>query len=141
VLLRVGQNTYNLLLMPRCSSFLVLILVFAASLAPLSARGSRQQYGKIKGQVVDINDAKILRADVVIVGEGLRWRLTTNDEGEFETLLPTGEYQFSVEANGFRRFSSRRFEIESGETQRFNIKMKVAQSINLIPVKSDSQID
>jgi hypothetical protein len=127
--------------MPRCSSFLVLILVFAASLAPLSARGSRQQFGKIKGQVVDINDARILRAEVVIAGEGLRWRLTTNDEGEFETLLPTGEYQFSVEADGFQRFSSQRIEIKSGKTQRFNIKMKMAQPINLIPVKSDSQTD
>jgi hypothetical protein len=141
VLLRVGQNTYNLLLMPRCSSFLVLILVFAASLAPLSARGSRQQFGKIKGQVVDINDARILRAEVVIAGGGLRWRLTTNDAGEFETSLPTGEYQFSVEADGFQRFSSQRIEIKSGKTQRFNIKMKMAQPINLIPVKSDSQTD
>jgi hypothetical protein len=127
--------------MPRCSSFLVLILVFAASLAPLSARGSRQQFGKIKGQVVDINDARILRAEVVIAGGGLRWRLTTNDAGEFETSLPTGEYQFSVEADGFQRFSSQRIEIKSGKTQRFNIKMKMAQPINLIPVKSDSQTD
>ena len=127
--------------MPRCSSFLVLILVFAASLAPLSARGSRQQFGKIKGQVVDINDARILRAEVVIAGGGLRWRLTTNDAGEFKTSLPTGEYQFSVEADGFQRFSSQRIEIKSGKTQRFNIKMKMAQPINLIPVKSDSQTD
>ena len=140
LLLRVAQNTYNPFMMIRCASFLVVILVFAAILTPASAAGG-PRLGKIKGLVVDTNQARVFRAEILILGGGRRWRLTTNEEGEFETSLPTGEYQFSVEADGFRRFSSQIFAIKSGKTQRFNIKMKVAQPINLTPAKSDSQSD
>ena len=141
MLLRVGQNTYNLLLMPRCSSFLVVIILLAASLTPAAGGAPLKKFGKIKGRVVDINNARIGRADLLIVGEGLSWRLTTNTEGEFETALPVGEYKLSVEANGFDRFASQNFEIKSGKTQRFNIEMHVARPQSLVPASPDRESD
>ena len=125
--------------MPRCSSIVLLIAVLAASFTPVAGRVSLKQFGKIKGRVVDINDARIVRADVLIVGEGLQWRLVTNSDGEFETSVPIGEYQLSVEAPGFRRFASQKFQVKSGKTQSFNIKMQVAQLI--VPAAPDRESD
>ena len=127
--------------MPRCSSFLVVIVLIAASLTPVAALTRRAQFGKIKGRVVDIYNARIVRADVLVSGEGLRWRLRTNSEGEFEMSLPIGEYQLSVGAEGFRRSPSQKFEIKSGKTQRFNIEMHVAKPESLMPTSPDRESD
>lgn len=141
VLLGLAHNTYNLLLMPGYSSFVLIIALVAASLTPVAGRAPVKQFGKIKGRVVDINNARIVRAEVLIAGEGLRWRLRTNSEGEFEMSLPIGEYQLSVDANGFRRSASQKFEIKSGKTQRFNIEMKVMTLDRLLLAVSDPQSD
>jgi len=127
--------------MPRCSSFLIVIILLVGSLTSVGALTPRAQLGKIKGRVVDVNSARIFRADVLIVGEGLRWRMRTNSEGEFETSLPIGDYQFSVEAEGFRRFASQKFSIKSGKTQRFNIEMHMAQPELLVPASPDREFD
>jgi hypothetical protein len=141
VLLRLAQNTYNLLLMPRCSAFVVVIVLLVGSLTPVTGRASLKKFGKIKGRVVDINNARIARADLLIVGEGLSWRLITNTEGEFETALPVGEYKLSAEANGFDRFASQKFKIKSGKTQRFNIEMQIARPQLLVPASPDRESD
>jgi len=67
--------------------------------------------------------------------------MRTNSEGEFETSLPIGDYQFSVEAEGFRRFASQKFSIKSGKTQRFNIEMHMAQPELLVPASPDREFD
>lgn len=141
MLLRLAQNTYNPLLMPRYSSLLVLIVLLVASLTPVRALTPRAQFGKIKGRVVDVNSARIFKADVVIVGEGLRWRLTTNSEGEFEMSLPVGEYQLSVEADGFRRFASEKFQIKTGKTKSFSIEMQIRKPDMLVPASPDRESD
>jgi Carboxypeptidase regulatory-like domain len=125
--------------MPRCSSFLVVIILMVASFTPVAGRPALKQFGKIKGRVVDVNKARIVGADVLIAGEGLRFRITTNSDGEFETALPIGEYQFSVEAPGFRRFASQKFEIKTRKTQSFSIEMQVAQL--QVPASPDRESD
>ena len=137
MLLRLGQNTYNLLLMPRYSSFVLIIALIAASLTPVAGHASLKQSGKIKGRVVDVLNARIPRADVLIVGEGLRWRTMTDSEGEFEMSLPVGEYQLSVEAKHVRRSASQKFQIKAGKTQRFNIEMQVKEPEMLVPAVSN----
>jgi hypothetical protein len=127
--------------MSRCSAFLVVIVLLVGSLTPVAGHESLKQFGKIKGQVVDINNARIVRAEVLIVGEGLSWRLMTNSEGEFESSLPIGEYQLSIEASGFRRFASQKFSIKSGKTQRFNIEMQVARPQMPVPASPDRESD
>jgi hypothetical protein len=115
--------------------------LFAFSLSPISGSGKSKQFGKIKGRVVDINNARVFRADVLIVGEGLRWRLSTNTEGEFETSLPVGEYRLFIEANGFRGFASPKFEIKSSKAKSFNIEMRMAKSEMLVPAISGPPSD
>ena len=140
MLLRLGQNTYNLLLMPRCSSFLVVIVLLIASVSPVRALTPHARFGKIKVRVVDIMNARIVGAQVTIVGEGLRWRIMTNSEGELETSLPAGAYQLSVEANGFRPAASEKLQIKSGKTQRLNIQVQVMKAIMPVPAVSDPLI-
>ena len=141
MLLRLAQNTYNLLLMPRCSSFLVVIILLVTSLTPVAALTPRAQFGKIKGRVVDMNSARIFKAEVLLAGEGLKWRVTTNSEGEFEMSVPVGEYQLSVEADGFRRSASQKFQIKAGKTKSFNIEMQIRKSDMLVPASTDRESD
>jgi hypothetical protein len=133
VLLPVAQNKYNPLLMLRSVSFAVLVALLCANLSAGAATPPKTQTGKIKGVVVDVNDARIVFAEVLVVGGGLRRHLKTNAEGEFESSLPTGEYQFLVQAEGFRPFQSAHFEITRRKTQRFTVKMKIAPPIVLMP--------
>jgi hypothetical protein len=109
------------------------MVMLVGSFMPVAAPASPKQFGKIRGRVVDINKARIVRADLLIFGAGRSWRLMTNTEGEFEIALPVGEYQLSVEAGGFRRFASQKFSLKSGKTQRFNIEMQIAQPQTLVP--------
>ena len=119
--------------MPRYSSLLVAIFLIAASLTPAAGRASPKQFGKVKGRVVDVNNARIVQAEVLIIGEGLSWRLMTNTAGEFETALPIGDYQISIEADGFQRVAPQKFQIKAGKTQRFNLKMQIRKSEMLVP--------
>ena len=141
MLLRLGDNKYNPLLMSRCSAFVLIMALIATSLTPVAGGAPLKEFGKIKGRVVDVNNARIFRADVLVVGEGLRWHMRTNSEGEFETSLPIGEYQFSVEAKGFRRFASQKFQVKSGKTQRFNIEMQIKKPEMPVPAVSDPPSD
>ena len=124
--------------MPRYSSFLIAIVLLAAGLTPVTTRAWPKQLGKITGQVVDINDARIVRARVVIVGQNLDLRLLTNVEGEFETSLPPGEYWLSISADGFRSFEAQKFQIKSGKTKHFNVEMQVKQPQETVPAASPS---
>ncbi|HYW71689.1 MAG TPA: carboxypeptidase-like regulatory domain-containing protein [Pyrinomonadaceae bacterium] len=127
--------------MPRIASFLVVIALATALVVPAAALASETKVGKVRGRVVDINDARITSADVLIVGSGANrgsnWRLKTNDAGEFEASLPAGEYQFSIQANGFRRFSSKPFVVKAARTESFNIQMQVAPVIDTVPANSN----
>jgi carboxypeptidase family protein len=134
MLLRLAQNTYNPLLMPRCASFAVLIVLLCVSLTSIAAPAPRAQFGKIKGTVVDMNEARIVTAEVAIVGGVLSWRVRTDTNGEFEMSLPVGEYQFSIDAPGFETVPARHFEIKKSRTYRVEVKMREAKpKARLVP--------
>jgi Carboxypeptidase regulatory-like domain len=97
------------------------------------ALAAKPSPGKIKGEVIDINKAKVSGAVITIECKDFPRQLRTNDNGEFETSLPADTYRIRVEANGFDRFVSRPFKLKSGKTQRFNIEMHVAKPIGLMP--------
>ena len=82
--------------------------------------------GKIQGVLLDINDARIVGARVIIENGKLKRELTSADEGNFEIELPAGSYQIRVEANGFRKFELSPFKVKAGVTEMINIHMEVA---------------
>jgi len=127
--------------MPRCASFLIAIVLLATCLTSVTGRASLKQLGIIKGQVVDVNNSRIVRAHVTVVGQNVDLRLLTSVEGEFETPLPPGDYWLSVSADGFRHFETQKFQLKSGKTKSFNIEMQVKQPEMTVPAAAAPESD
>jgi len=88
---------------------------------------SKSHTGKIKGTILDVNYARVLNALVRVNGGETRRSLRSNDEGQFEISLPAGNYEVTVEANGFRRFVYSSLKVQPDETEMINIHLEVAK--------------
>ena len=110
---------------------LLIILVSILATVPCVGQqrpspGRQKSVGKIQGVLLDINDARIVGAKITIEGGQFKRELRSGNEGDFETQLPAGSYQISVEANGFRRFELSPFKVKPNVTEMINIHMEVA---------------
>ena len=111
-------------------TFLFIVVVFlilgTTTLLGQQRPVSSQETGKIQGVVLDVNDARIMGAAIVIENGGIKRELKSSSEGDFETRLPAGTYQISVKANGFRKFELSPFKVKANVTEMINIHMEVA---------------
>src|SRR6266498_4550974 len=89
--------------------------------------------GKIKGTILDANDARVVNAVVRIYGGETKRGLKSNSEGQFEISLPAGYYESTVEANSFRRFVYSSLKVQPGQTEMINIHLDVAPPKGLVP--------
>ena len=101
----------------------------AVSGAPLT----KQRLGRIKGSIRDINQARVLGAEVIVDGPEIHRRLFTDEYGEFEIAVPPGTYRIAIESNGFHRFRSEDIEVKRGKTQTMKIQLKVLAPMSLVP--------
>ena len=87
----------------------VLVLLFVPPVGLFAADGNSPVLYRIRGHVVDQNQAIIPGAKVTVVGIGKAQGRTvsTDTEGEFDLMLEPGEYRLAVEANGFSRQSQK----------------------------------
>ena len=112
---------------PMLLIILVSILVTVPCVGQQRTSSRRQKStGKIQGVLLDINDARIAGAKITIEGGQLKRELRSGDEGDFEIQLPTGSYQITVVANGFRKFEISPFKVKANVTEIINIHMEVA---------------
>jgi hypothetical protein len=89
---------------------------------------------KVKGVLLDPQDARVVDATVTFWNEKLNRKAYLSEEGIFEISLPAGLYQFSVQSGGFRAFK-----IESLEIKADGVKeMKV--HLELEPIKGPHSI-
>ena len=124
----------------RNSARLAASLLLAVQLIPLTSKGapfSKPRPGKIRGQVFDVNKARVVNAIVIVRGIETHRQLVTDEYGEFEISLRPGIYQIAVDANGFRRFVSAETELKAGQTRTIEIQLKVASSAMLVPAGHD----
>ena len=122
------------------SALLAATLLLAVQLIPLTSKGvplSKPRPGKIRGQVFDVNKARVVNALVNVLGDETHRQLVTDEYGEFEISLRPGTYQIAVDANGFRRFVSAETELKAGQTRTIEIQLKVASAAGLVPAGSD----
>ena len=111
-----------------------LILISAAlSILPSSRKSSaKQPMGKIKGLVLDPNNARIAGARIIIESSrkiGFKSQLTSGEEGDFEIKVPVGIYYITVEANCFRRFEGWELKVNPKVTEMINIHLEVGACI------------
>lgn len=122
------------------SALLAATLWLAVQLLPLTSQGapfSKPPPGKIRGQVFDVNKARVVNALVTVSGGETQRQLVTDEYGEFEISLRPGVYQIVADANGFRRFVSAETEVKAGQTRTIEIQLKVASDAMLGPAGSD----
>ena len=113
---------------PKYILLIILVSILATMLCVGQQRtssGRQKTDGKIQGVLLDINDARIVGAKIIIEGAQLKRELKSGDEGNFEIQLPAGSYQIRVEANGFRKFELSPFKVKASVTEMINIHMEV----------------
>jgi len=86
---------------------------------------AKKESGRIAGVVLDINEARVKGAKVIIKARDFSRAVVTGDAGEFEIGLPAGEYYFTVEANGFCRFEGELLKVKPKITEMVNIHLEV----------------
>ena len=111
----------------------MLTLIVASFIFPniwanqLSGSGPKQAVtGKIQGVLLDINDARIVAATVIVENAYFKRELKSGDEDDFEVQVPAGTYQIRVQANGFRKFELSPFKVRANTTEMINIHLDVA---------------
>ena len=82
--------------------------------------------GKLKGVVVDHQEARITGTQVRIRSSEFKADLKTNEAGEFESEVPVGVYEVSVESAGFKKFHRKGVKVEPSKTTPMKIKLKSA---------------
>jgi hypothetical protein len=89
-----------------------LITIFITALAGVTALfaqtsiSKQQSNGTIKGKILDPTDARIAYARIIIKSKNLNQKVKADESGEYEIILPVGEYEIFAEQDGFH--SSRR---------------------------------
>jgi hypothetical protein len=113
----------------RCVFQIIVLSVLAAVVCVGQQRNSPESQnnnGKIQGVLLDINDARIVGARIIIESGQFKRQLRSGNEGDFEIQVPAGTYQIKVEANGFRKFELSPFKVKANVTEMINIHMEVA---------------
>src|SRR5882724_1037629 len=80
-----------------------------------------QATGKIKGIVLDPNEARIPAVTILIEGGHVTRRLTTNDLGEYESEVPAGTYHIKADLPNYFPFQRAAIRVESGKTVTINV--------------------
>jgi hypothetical protein len=82
----------------------VAALLLATNLTTFPARPQApagRPVGRLTGAVVDINEARMAGASVIITGGGVTRTINTDEEGMYRIELPPGIYRLRVESTGF----------------------------------------
>jgi hypothetical protein len=114
---------------------IVVLLVLSAGLA-LSQSDTAVVFGVVK----DPSGSAIAGAAVQLRNEatGSSRQLTSNDNGLFYfTLLPSGTYEFSVEAAGFKQYRDSHVRIQVAQVGRIDVPMELGSTTELLEVEGN----
>src|SRR5580658_3447920 len=116
-------------------TILVVLLVVSAGLA-LSQSDTAVVFGVVK----DPSGSAIAGATVVLRNEatGTTRELQSNDNGLFYfTLLPSGSYEFSVEAAGFKQYRDSHVRIHVAQVGRIDVPMELGKTSEILEVEGN----
>ena len=102
--------------------------VITLLVAPLLVVG--QQPGEnLRGLIVDLMNARVARAKILIVSGSQKREVLSDEMGEFSVEVPAGAYQITIASPGFRVAKLRKIRVQSGRVKEIRVVMQV------IPVK------
>ena len=109
-----------------CSISLV-ILILANSFTPKAeplTQSSIQSTGKLVGLVLDINEARVPAAKIIIVSKGFRLEAVSAEDGSYEIALPEGKYNITVLRDDFYPFRKAGVQIQPNVTTKLDVTLK-----------------
>ena len=93
-------------------------------LTPQIGAAGRQDTVKLKGVVLDPQDARIVRASITLENDKLKRVVYSNEEGSFEAQLPAGVYQLTVESNGFKKLHTKALQVKYDDVDDLTIHLE-----------------
>jgi hypothetical protein len=118
------------------SGLLVALLAFLPALAQVD-----YSTATLRGTVTDPQGAVIVSATVTATntGTGVSKSATTQTDGHYQIPgLPPGFYQISVEAKGFAKEVAKGVELNVGQSQTYDARMKVGTAGETVEVSAES---
>ena len=119
----------------------LLVLTFCLLAVTVMAFG--QSAAAITGKVVDPQGAAIANAVVSakLIDQSTVTTAQTNSDGAyFIPSLATGQYEVTIEANGFAKSVIPSFHLDIGQTARFDVTMKIGTKKDVVEVTSAAPI-
>ncbi|MBL8212648.1 MAG: TonB-dependent receptor, partial [Bryobacterales bacterium] len=117
-----------------------LLAALALSLSLLPAQGTTS---RALGTVKDSTGALIPGANVILTNEGTNaaFTVTSSDAGAFafEAVQP-GSYTVSVEAPGFKKFTSKGNQVSIGQPSTINVTLEVGDLSQTVEVESVAEV-
>src|SRR5215475_11052469 len=116
------------------------VLSLIALLASISAF-AQSDYGSISGFAKDPSGAVVPRAKVTVRNEGTREERTTstNESGYYVvTNLPPSLYTVSVEASGFKKFTTEHNKLDPNSTLAVNAELAVGSATESVDVTASA---
>ena len=96
-----------------------------------------ESIGIVSGTVSDPSGAKINQAAVHLQSNSLQRDIRTDNSGVFSLPLPTGTYAVTIEADGFRTYSTNVTLTERSAHANLNVKLQIAAAPEEITVPED----
>jgi hypothetical protein len=106
----------------------------------LSGAAFAQDTGTFTGTVHDTSGATVAGAEVVISNSsiGLNKPVTTNSDGDWVVpYLPTGNYDISVTAKGFKKYEAKGVTLRVGQKARIDVTLEVGAITNEVIVAGE----
>ena len=106
---------------------LILIACVLLNAAPnLHQSSAAQPTGKLRGVILDLRDARVANASIMIENKNVIYGLKSDEEGKFEIDVPVGVYQIKVESPCFRKFRRKNLGVSPNAVQEINIVLESA---------------
>ncbi|MBD0372453.1 MAG: carboxypeptidase regulatory-like domain-containing protein [Pyrinomonadaceae bacterium] len=103
-----------------CVSLLLALTLWQSSSLAQTHQPVPRAEGNLKGLVSDPNEARVVGAKITLENKQYRFEAGSNDEGAFDVRLPVGEYQLTIESNGFKVYK-KRVRVEADKTDTINV--------------------
>lgn len=118
-----------------------MVVAFVAAIAGLPAAWAQTVTGSVTGQVTDTTGAVIPNARVTAANTatGVKTQTLTNGDGAYTIrFLPIGQYQVTVEANGFAAQTLPTFSLEIAQTAKFNVQLSAGSVATTVQVSAET---